>query len=58
MATRIAAPKMIGNGFELTPMMSKPSVRIASTTAPRNAPKIVPEPPSIAVPPITAPITA
>ena len=58
MATRIAAPKMMSSGLALIPMTSKPSVSMASTIAPRNAPMMVPEPPSIAVPPMTAAATA
>ena len=58
MATRTAAPKMMGSGLALTPRMVKPSVSMPMTTAPRNAPMTVPVPPSIAVPPMTAAVTA
>ncbi len=46
------------SGLALIPMSGNPSMRMPSTTAPRNAPMIVPEPPSIAVPPMTAAVTA
>ncbi len=39
-------------------MIGNPLSRMASTIAPKKAPMIVPEPPSIAVPPITAAVTA
>ena len=58
MAMRIAPPKMMSSGLALTPMMLNPSIRVPSTIAPRAAPRIVPEPPSMAVPPMTAAVTA
>src|ERR1700735_1305055 len=54
MAIRIAPPKMMPSTFALIPTMSKPSIRVDRAIAARNAPSIVPEPPSIAVPPMTA----
>ena len=44
-----------GSGLALIPIRLKPSAGSASTSAPRNAPTIVPEPPASAVPPMTAP---
>src|ERR1700749_1162348 len=58
MAIRMAPPKMMSSGLALTPRMLNPSVSVPSTIAPRAAPRIVPTPPSIAVPPMTAAVTA
>src|SRR5581483_4528950 len=56
-APRTAAPKIMLTTLALMPIKLKPSMSNASTIAPRNAPRIVPEPPSIAVPPMTAAVT-
>src|ERR1700730_8824680 len=58
MAIRIAAPSTMSSGLALTPATLSPSSSVASTIAPRNAPRMVPWPPSIAVPPMTAAVTA
>src|ERR1017187_4226623 len=57
-AIRIAPPKMMSSGLALTPATLSPLMSVDSTIAPRNAPRIVPCPPSIAVPPMTAAVTA
>src|ERR1700735_5757758 len=58
MAIRIAPPKMLSSGLALTPRMLNPSISVPSTIAPRAAPRTVPTPPSMAVPPMTAAVTA
>ena len=54
----IAAPSTMLNVKALTPSMMNPSRRIARTSAPRNAPITVPDPPVSSVPPMTAAATA
>ena len=50
---RIAPPKIMLKVYALTPESVKPSFKMPSTAAPRNAPMIVPEPPVSSVPPMT-----
>ncbi len=49
---------MIWNLFELMPRRLKPSCKMASTSTPSQSPITVPEPPSMAVPPMTTPARA
>ena len=57
MARIMAAPRKMGSGFALIPITLKPLNSTAIRIPPKNAPMMVPEPPSIAVPPMTAAAT-